>query len=91
MTRTAITAELAHSPDGLSHLPGIHGLQVDGARVQFEVDTVDLEAVVRRLGELGVRGLVSHPPTLEELFLRHYGDELAHEPQKTRRAGDVDA
>ena len=30
----------------------------------------------RRLGELGVRSLVSHPPTLEELFLRHYaGDE----------------
>jgi ABC-2 type transport system ATP-binding protein len=26
---------------------------------------------------LGVRSLTSQPPTLEELFLRHYGDELA--------------
>ena len=34
---------------------------------------------MQRLGELGVRSLESHPPTLEELFLRHYGDELAHE------------
>ena len=37
---------------------------------------VHLDDAVRRLGELGVRSLVSHPPTLEELFLRHYGDEL---------------
>jgi ABC-2 type transport system ATP-binding protein len=37
---------------------------------------------VRRLGELGIRSLVSHPPTLEELFLRHYGDELAKEPER---------
>ena len=34
---------------------------------------------MQRLGELGVRSLISHPPTLEELFLRHYGDQLARE------------
>jgi ABC-2 type transport system ATP-binding protein len=28
--------------------------------------------VLRRLTAAGVRGLVSRPPTLEELFLRHY-------------------
>lgn len=33
--------------------------------------------VVRRLGEFGVHGLTAHPPTLEQLLLRHYGDELA--------------
>ena len=65
--------------DGLAGLPGVHGLEVDGTRVRFDVDTAHLDDAVRRLGELGVRSLVSHPPTLEELFLRHYGDELAHE------------
>jgi ABC-2 type transport system ATP-binding protein len=34
---------------------------------------------VRALSELGLRSLTSHPPTLEQLFLRHYGDELAAE------------
>ena len=34
-----------------------------------------LDAVVRRLAPLGVRSLTSTPPTLEEMFLRHYGDD----------------
>jgi ABC-2 type transport system ATP-binding protein len=81
MTRTSITAELARSADGLGHLPGIHGLQIDGDRVHFQVDTARLDEAVRRLSELGVESLVCQPPTLEELFLRHYGDELAGEPE----------
>jgi ABC-2 type transport system ATP-binding protein len=81
LTRTSITAELARSTDGLAELPGVHRLEVDGTKVRFDVDTVHLEHVVRRLGELGVRSLVSQPPTLEELFLRHYGDELSHETE----------
>jgi ABC-2 type transport system ATP-binding protein len=88
MTRTSITAEIAHSADGLAGLPGIHGLEVDGARIRFDVDTVHLEATVQRLGELGVRSLQSRPPTLEELFLRHYGDELAHERELAARLRD---
>ncbi|HEX5097169.1 MAG TPA: ABC transporter ATP-binding protein, partial [Acidimicrobiia bacterium] len=42
MTRTSIVAELAGSPDGISALPGVHGLEVDGSRVRFDVDTVHL-------------------------------------------------
>jgi ABC-2 type transport system ATP-binding protein len=93
MTRTSIVAELAHPADGLGTLPGVHGIRIDGDRVWFEVDTGHLDAVVRRLGELGVRSLVSHPPTLEELFLRHYGDELAHDVDVSyrRRARERDA
>ena len=66
-------------------LPGVHGLEIDGSTVHFDVDTAHLEDAVRRLGELGVRSLVSHPPTLEELFLRHYGDELARESELAHR------
>jgi ABC-2 type transport system ATP-binding protein len=76
LTRTSIVAEVAR-PDGIAGLTGIHALAVDGNEVRFDVDTAHLGDAVRRLGELGVRSLVSHPPTLEELFLRHYGDELA--------------
>jgi ABC-2 type transport system ATP-binding protein len=89
MTRTSITADLTTSADGLGNLPGVHGLQTNGTQVRFDVDTVHLEGVVRRLGELGVRSLVSHPPTLEELFLRHYGDELAHETELADRLHDA--
>jgi ABC-2 type transport system ATP-binding protein len=91
MSRTSITAEVAHPVDGLAGLPGIHGLEIDGNRIRFDVDTVHLQDVVLRLGDLGVRSLVSHPPTLEELFLRHYGDELSHERLLHARFRDVDA
>jgi ABC-2 type transport system ATP-binding protein len=44
---------------------------------------------VRRLAEFGVRSLISHPPSLEELFLRHYGDDLAQEPERVDRERDT--
>src|ERR671918_3773 len=50
-------------------------------------DTIRLGAALERLTNLGVRSLTSQPPTLEELFLRHYGDELA-ELEGVEVAGD---
>jgi ABC-2 type transport system ATP-binding protein len=79
LTRTAITAELAGTPNGLTALTGVHDLKVDGTRVSFDVDTKDLDQVLRQLTLVGVRSLTSQPPTLEELFLRHYADDLAGE------------
>jgi ABC-2 type transport system ATP-binding protein len=76
LTRTTITADTAGPPDGLGRLPGVHGLRVDGHRISFDVDSDHLDAVVRHLAGLGVRALTAHPPTLEELFLRHYGDQV---------------
>ncbi|NBE82639.1 ABC transporter ATP-binding protein [Micromonospora rubida] len=72
LQRTSVDAELAGPPHGLAELAGVHDLRVDGDRVRFDVDTPALDAALRRLTEIGVRGLVSRPPTLEELFLRHY-------------------
>ncbi len=75
LTRTAIHAELAGSPDGLSTLRGVHDFVAEGDRVRFQVDTSDLDEALRKLTAIGVRGLTSQPPTLEELFLRHYQGE----------------
>ncbi|WP_199441979.1 ABC transporter ATP-binding protein [Umezawaea beigongshangensis] len=75
LTRTSISADLAAPPRGLAGLPGVHDLHVDGGRVRLEVDTDHLDAVLRRLVDSGVRSLTSRPPTLEELFLRHYEHE----------------
>jgi polyether ionophore transport system ATP-binding protein len=80
LTRTSIKAELKTPAGGLDTLPGVHGLEIRDSKVRFDVDSDNLDAVVRRLGELGVRSLESNQPTLEELFLRQYGDELAKEP-----------
>jgi ABC-2 type transport system ATP-binding protein len=85
LTRTSIQAELAGPPDGLSTLAGVHDLEVDGTRVRCQVDSAQLDEVLRRLSAAGVRSLVSQPPTLEELFLRHYqGAEAAGNGQRRR-------
>jgi ABC-2 type transport system ATP-binding protein len=83
LTRTSVTAELASPPDGLGGLAGVHDLEVDGTQVRLQVDPAGLDEALRRLSAAGVRSLTSQPPTLEELFLRHYGDRAttpAEEP-----------
>jgi ABC-2 type transport system ATP-binding protein len=79
LTRTSISAELARPQPGLDQLAGVHDLVVDqlqagGSRVRCEVDSDKLEDLLRLLVAAGVRTLTSQPPTLEEMFLRHYSD-----------------
>ncbi|MFD4855763.1 ABC transporter ATP-binding protein [Streptomyces atratus] len=85
LTRTNISAELAGAPNGLAHLPGVHDLDVQGLRVTLQVDTDKLDAVLKSLSASGVRTLTSSPPTLEELFLRHYATDA------TGTAGTTDS
>mgnify|MGYP003114588478 FL=1 len=77
LTRTTVTAEVRESPAALGDLAGVHDLVVDGQRASFDVDSDHLDEAISQLAALGITSLTSHPPTLEELFLRHYGDELA--------------
>jgi ABC-2 type transport system ATP-binding protein len=77
LTRTSITAETERPVTGTTELPGVHDVVTEDGRVAFDVDTDHLDGAVRHLTGFGIRALTSQPPTLEELFLRHYGDELA--------------
>jgi len=72
LTRTSIQAELTGPPDGLATMPGVHDLRTDNGKVRFDVDTDALEPALQTLVKVGVRSLVSQPPSLEELFLRQY-------------------
>ena len=75
LTRTSIQAELVGPMNGLAQLSGVHDLKEIDGHVQFDVDTDEINPVLRRLTEIGVRSLVSQPPSLEELFLRLYEPE----------------
>jgi ABC-2 type transport system ATP-binding protein len=74
LTRTSIDAELA-GPVDLAGVAGVHDLDVQGTRVRCQVDHEALNDVLRRLTAAGIRTLTCRPPTLEELFLRHYSAE----------------
>jgi ABC-2 type transport system ATP-binding protein len=75
LTRTSITAELVGEPD-LTAVTGLHDLAVhpdaDGYLLRCEVDSEHLTPLLAALAAARVRSLVSRPPTLEQLFLRHY-------------------
>ena len=79
LTRTSITAELSRPATGLSTVGGVHDLRATNSHISMDVDTAALPEVLRHLTEAGVRSLISQPPTLEELFLRHYNDQTAGE------------
>ena len=74
LTRDFVDAELA-VPVTLDGLPGVHDLVADGLRVRCQVDHAALDEVLGRLHAAGIRSLTCRPPTLEELFLRHYSTE----------------
>jgi ABC-2 type transport system ATP-binding protein len=76
LTRTTVVAEVRADPSGLAALDGVHALRRQGRQVTFEVDQEHLDTVITRLAALGIHSLASRPPTLEDLFLRHYGEEL---------------
>ncbi|MEU9920498.1 ABC transporter ATP-binding protein [Streptomyces griseoluteus] len=71
LTRTSVRAEVSSAVD-MEGLAGVHDLEVRGPRVRLQVDNGELDAVLRVLSAAGVRSLTCTPPTLEELFLRHY-------------------
>ena len=75
LTRTSIEATTSYPAHDLGRVPGVHGLALDGSTVRFDVDTDHLDAVLRELATYGVRALTSAPPSLEELFMRHYDTE----------------
>jgi ABC-2 type transport system ATP-binding protein len=72
LTRTTISAEIAGDASVLTGLPGVHDLITRDHKVDLEVDYDQIGAVLSKLAALGVRSLISQPPTLEELFMRHY-------------------
>ncbi|MCA5891875.1 ABC transporter ATP-binding protein [Isoptericola sp. NEAU-Y5] len=83
LTRTSVTAVVDRDPGAIAALPGVHDLATSpdaaGTRVTFDVDNAAMGDLLPTVGALGVRSFTATPPSLEELFMRHYGDEPAGE------------
>ena len=78
LTRTQVA--FANRPGmeaALAAIDGTHDVAVDDGRIGFTVDSDRIAGILPELGRLDVQGLTVSPPSLEELFLRHYGDDPA--------------
>jgi ABC-2 type transport system ATP-binding protein len=77
LTRTSVVVDTHESLISVDQWPGVHDSHVDDTHAEFSVDPDELNQVLTHLVDLEVRSLVTTPPTLEELFLRHYGEDIA--------------
>ena len=83
LTRSEVTATTTADPAALSAAAGVHNLSVDDGYLRFDVDNARVNDVLLLLADAGVENLTITPPSLEELFLRHYGEAIT--PEETVR------
>jgi len=77
LTRTTVKADTAKPITGLQKISGLFDLEVTGTHAKFQVETAQIDEALRHLLQFDITSLVSSPPSLEELFLRHYDDNPA--------------
>ncbi|MCD1572684.1 ABC transporter ATP-binding protein [Agromyces mediolanus] len=81
LTRTEVSFDAGNGADAstdaaFAGLTDIHDTAVADGRARFTVDSDRVAGILPALASRNVRGLRIEPPSLEELFLRHYGDEI---------------
>ncbi|WP_432361551.1 ABC transporter ATP-binding protein [Sporosarcina sp. UB5] len=72
LTRTHMLVETKQPISSLHELQGVHEIEETEQGLTFQVDTEELDATIRHISQFGIEKLESAPPTLEDLFLRHY-------------------
>jgi ABC-2 type transport system ATP-binding protein len=77
LTRTSFRVATKASLPEVQKLAGVHNARAEADLLVFDVDTNAVNGVLAALTKTGVSSLSVSPPSLEELFLRHYGDRIA--------------
>lgn len=72
LTGTIVQVETKQPIAGLRELKGVSGVTAEDGAVSFQADTEELDAIMRHISAFGITRMTSAPPTLEELFIRHY-------------------
>jgi len=72
LTRTNLLVETKETITHLHELKGLHDIEMKNGVLTFQVDTEELDAAIKHLSHFGIVKLESTPPTLEDLFMRHY-------------------
>ena len=87
VTDTSVDVTLREAPPDFAALSGVSELEVDGNRMRCSVPTDRLGTLLTELGPYGITTLTCSPPTLEQLFLRHYDRQAAAQPAGAATSG----
>jgi ABC-2 type transport system ATP-binding protein len=77
LTRTSVAVDTVRPLAAVTRWPGVHDARVQDGHAEFSVEPGELNHVLEHLVDLEVRAMVTSPPTLEELFLRHYDEDVS--------------
>lgn len=72
LTRTNLVVETKEPITSLHELKGIYNIEKKDKTVSFQVDSEELDTVIKHISQFGMMKLESAPPTLEDLFMRYY-------------------
>ncbi|CAM3877979.1 ABC transporter ATP-binding protein [Cytobacillus oceanisediminis] len=72
LTRTQMLVETKQPIIGLNEIKGIYDLQENEQGLSFQADSEQIDGVIKHISQFGILKFVSSPPTLEDLFMRHY-------------------
>ncbi|MES1212925.1 MAG: DUF4162 domain-containing protein, partial [Leifsonia sp.] len=80
LTRTSFRVATKATLADVQKISGVHNVRAEADQLVFDADTDAVNGVLAALTKAGVSSLAVTPPSLEELFLRHYGDRIETEP-----------
>lgn len=72
LTRYQYKVETEKEAVGLKELSSVHDLQIKENEATFQADSDAIDEILKTLLLYGVKKLEATPPTLEDLFMRHY-------------------
>ncbi|WP_249596409.1 ABC transporter ATP-binding protein [Peribacillus frigoritolerans] len=72
LTRTSLLVETKHPIPALGNVNGVRDIVMKDQALSFQVDTDELDNVMKYISQFGIVKLESAPPTLEDLFMSHY-------------------
>ncbi|WP_158738699.1 ABC transporter ATP-binding protein [Alteribacillus sp. YIM 98480] len=72
LTRTNLLVETKQPIVSLRDLNGVHDVKETEKQYSFQVDSEELDGVIKHISQYGIVKLESAPPALEDLFMRHY-------------------
>ncbi|MFW5838897.1 MAG: ATP-binding cassette domain-containing protein [Bacillota bacterium] len=72
LTRTQVIIKSTDKLDDLSSLDGVHDYQFEDDLHTMQIETKQMDALIKYLSQYTITKFESNPPTLEDLFMRHY-------------------
>ena len=72
LTRYTMQVSTKDTVEGLEKLAGVHDVTRDAGGLRFLADTAQMGEIINHINQFGIIKLESVPPSLEELFMRHY-------------------